>query len=429
MIKRDNIAGVKLDGIRELEKSLRLFRRRFGNKRLVVFKSDMKAAYRQMPLAFLWQIKQIATVDGQRHVDRCVCFGCRSSQYIFMAFMGLVVWIAIYVHQIEHLKDYVDDLYSFEVESNMLFYEPYNRSFPTKQTRLLLLWDELGIPHSLEKQEFGSVLSIIGFLVDPNAMTVTMSAESRADLVSVIRIFAVRGKRRTLKEFQRVAGHINWAFNVFPLLKPGLSAVYAKTAGKDHDLATIKVSAAVVFELDWVARRVESSTGVHFFKTVEWDPRNASSGAITILTDASLAGIAFYVPELKLGFQARLPAGASREHIFFFEAFAVCSAFHYFADMMDRKVDRLVVYSDNTNTVDIFDSLRAIPPYSRILISAITKVLDNHIDFRVLHIRGVDNSISDALSRYLNDLAISLCPGLVIREFEPPLDALGAIKK
>jgi hypothetical protein len=123
--------------------------------------------------------------------------------------MGLVVWIAIYVHQIEHLKDYVDDLYSFEVESNMLFYEPYNRSFPTKQTRLLLLWDELGIPHSLEKQEFGSVLSIIGFLVDPNAMTVTMSAESRADLVSVIRIFAVRGKRRTLKEFQRVAGHIN----------------------------------------------------------------------------------------------------------------------------------------------------------------------------------------------------------------------------
>jgi len=92
-------------------------------------------------------------------------------------------------------------------------------------------------------------------------------------------------------------------------------------------------------------------------------------------------------------------------------------------------MDCLIIYSDNTNTVSIFDSLCAIPPYSRILISVMTKVLDNHIDFCVLHICGVDNPISDALSHYLNDLAISLCPGLVIQEFQPPQDALGAIKK
>ena len=196
MIEWDDIAGVKLDGIRELGESLRLYRRTFGDRRLLVFKSDMKAAYWQMPLAYLWQIKQIITIDGQRHVDRCACFGCRGSQYIFMAFMGLVVWIATYIKLIDHLKDYVDDSYSFEIEGSMLYYKPYNCSFPTKQTHLLLLWDELGIPHTNDKQEFGSVLSIIGFLVDPNAMTVTMSAESRADLVSLIRIFSVRGKRR-----------------------------------------------------------------------------------------------------------------------------------------------------------------------------------------------------------------------------------------
>src|SRR5882757_6804808 len=76
----------------------------------------------------------------------------------------------------------------------------------------------------------------------------------------------------------------------------------------------------------------------------------------------------------------------------------------YFATADGKESDRLVVYLDNTNTVDIFDSLRAIPPYSRILILAITKVLDNHIDFHVLHICDINNSISDALSRYLNDL-------------------------
>ena len=55
-------------------------------------------------------------------------------------------------------------------------------------------------------------------------------------------------------------------------------------------------------------------------------------------------------------------------------------------------------------------------------------VLDHDIDFRVLHVRGVDNPVADAISRFKNDLAVSLCPGLVIRSFEPPRDALGVVQ-
>jgi hypothetical protein len=56
-------------------------------------------------------------------------------------------------------------------------------------------------------------------------------------------------------------------------------------------------------------------------------------------------------------------------------------------------------------------------------------VLDHDIDSRVLHIRGVDNIIADALSRFKNDLAVSLCPGLIIQPFQPPRDALGVPPK
>ena len=48
MIDQDNIARVKLDGIRELGKSLCIFRRQHGNEPLVIFKSDVKAAYHRM---------------------------------------------------------------------------------------------------------------------------------------------------------------------------------------------------------------------------------------------------------------------------------------------------------------------------------------------------------------------------------------------
>jgi len=88
-----------------------------------------------------------------------------------------------------------------------------------------------------------------------------------------------------------------------------------------------------------------------------------------------------------------------------------------------------VIYSDNTNTVDIFNSLHASSPYNQLLISAMNVVLDHNIDFRVLHVRGIDNRIADAISRFKNDLAVSLCSGLVIQSFESPRDALGVGSK
>jgi hypothetical protein len=66
-----------------------------------------------------------------------------------------------------------------------------------------------------------------------------------------------------LREFQRLTGWINWSLNVFPLLKPGLSNLYAKIAGKDRAHARIMVSSAVVKDLLWLAKHVEASSGTN----------------------------------------------------------------------------------------------------------------------------------------------------------------------
>ena len=85
-------------------------------------------------------------------------------------------------------------------------------------------------------------------------MTVTMDVDARNELTQLINGFAIASRKRTFKEFQHIASHVNWAFNVFPLLKPGLSVVYSKMAGKNRDLATIRVNTLIVYELSWVAR-------------------------------------------------------------------------------------------------------------------------------------------------------------------------------
>ena len=163
--------------------------------------------------------------------------------------MGLVLWIAIFVKFLEDLLGYIDDNFSFDEDGNVMWYEPYRCYFPTKQTKLLNLWDEIGVPHDRSKQEYAPVLRVIGFLVDPNLMRVSMDEEDRVNLIQHVADFTATargGTRRTLREFQQIAGWINWSFNVFPLLKPALSNVYAKVSGKSDSYVKIYVSKAVV---------------------------------------------------------------------------------------------------------------------------------------------------------------------------------------
>lgn len=166
MIIQDDIAGVKLDGIRKLGESLCLFRHQHPGKPLVIFKSEVKAAYHWMSLHYLWQIKQVIYFEGLYRVDHIAFFGSRGSQIIFMVFMSPITWIIIYVYLIAHLKDYVNDIFSFELADQMLHYPPYQMHYPVKQTCLLNLWDKLGIPHDKEKQESGPTLrSLVMMLI------------------------------------------------------------------------------------------------------------------------------------------------------------------------------------------------------------------------------------------------------------------------
>jgi len=74
-------------------------------------------------------------------------------------------------------------------EPALIYYEPYDSWYPRKQVNLLLLYDELGLPHVKKKQLFGHSLEIIGLLVDPANMTISMSDVSRDELITAIRSF------------------------------------------------------------------------------------------------------------------------------------------------------------------------------------------------------------------------------------------------
>ena len=424
MIAREDVIGAKMDSISDLVGALLRYRKLHPYKKLVLFKSDVSAAYRRLPLHPLWQVKQIITIDDCRHVDRCTSFGGRGSCRDYTAFMGLVLWIAIFIKLLVDLFGYIDDNFGFDEEGNVVWYEPYQCYYPAKQAKLLLLWDEIGLPHEKSKQEYAPVLRIIGFMVDPEIMRVSMDEEDRTRLIQQISDFiatAPGGTRRTLREFQQLAGWINWSFNVFPLLKPALSNVYAKISGKSESHAKIFVSKAVIRDLHWFVEHVRNSDGVYLFEDVDWDAEQAD---VIAYSDACLSGLGFFFENSDEGFQCSVPQQPPKDTIFYFEALAVVSAVDA-ATRLASVPSRLLIFSDNTNTVNMFHSLRCLPPYNSLLKFTVSILIKYGISLRVLYVPGVDNSIADSLSRFDNAKAIGLCPHMSISNFQPPRLAMG----
>ena len=200
-----------------------------------------------------------------------------------------------------------------------------------------------------------------------------------------------------------------------------MSNVYAKIGGKTESHAKIFVSKAVVKDLDWFVSHVRNSDGVFLFKDVDWDAEQAD---LTAYSDACLSGLGFFFEDLRKGYQCLVPQDPPKDTIFYFEALAVASAVDA-ATRLSSVPTRLLVFSDNTNTVNIFHSLRCLPPYNDILKFTVSILIKYGISLRVIHIPGIHNSVADSLSCFYNDKGIAMCPHLSISDFQPPRLAMG----
>ncbi|KAF5383939.1 hypothetical protein D9757_007395 [Collybiopsis confluens] len=420
--------SVKLDNLHDLGAALRQMRRVYGHeKQLVVFKSDVSAAYRRLPMEPRWQIRQVVYIDGQFHVDHNNNFGNRAGGAIWGSFFALVMWIATYVLLLGDIFAYVDDAFGAELAENMTYYEPYGEFFPTKQAKFLMLLDKLGTPHERPKQLYGPNLLVIGLEVDANAMTITMPLEARSDLIAAIKSFAVIGCHWKLREFQRIGGWTNWGLNAYPLLCPGLSGLYDKMAGKSKADQRIWVNKSVCEELLWLTEKMETMSGVRILESEEWGAENAD---LTLFTDACPGGLGFWVAigNVTLGFQFSVPAEWSFD-IFYLEALTVLAAITFAISSSLPPPKCVAIFTDNSNSVDIFNSLKAHAPHNNILLTAVNHAIESNVQFRVFHIPGTENGIADALSRFDNDRVFDLCPDTAISTFQPPRVLLGAASK
>ncbi|RDB17081.1 hypothetical protein Hypma_001927 [Hypsizygus marmoreus] len=132
MVLHEDIAGYPLDNMRHLGEIL-IALHNTNHPPLTLFKSDIAEAYRLMPVHPHWQIKQINTIDGFRHVDRNGAFGGRGTGSFWISFNALVTWIAIHVKLIHFLCAYSDDSFGPNTARDVTFYPPYKKYSPQRK--------------------------------------------------------------------------------------------------------------------------------------------------------------------------------------------------------------------------------------------------------------------------------------------------------
>ena len=159
------------------------------------------------------------------------------------------------------------------------------------------------------------------------------------------------------------------------------------------------------------------TSGVRLLKSVHWTVEEAT---YSIFCDACPQGMGFWYPCHDVGFYSPTPDHENPDLIYYFEALCVLSALYDARCCSHAKGNgRFIIYTDNSNSVNIFNTLRALPPYNHLLKAAMDILNSGDYDMQILHVPGTKNRVADTLSQANFEHAMDLAPNLKISPFKP----------
>ena len=398
--------------------------RRFPNRALTLYKSDVSTAFLNLPAHPVWQLRQVVTVDNDFHIVRRLVFGSRASPRIWCSISALLCWIAIFKYKIHGLVVYMDDFFGWDFAGPEHLLSFRGQLRPFRQVRLLIFWTYVSCPFDDPKQLDGQILKIIGFWIDVINFTISMPPPVvDAAVQAITQFLASPGRKARLRDWQRLAGHLNWILNAIPWGRPALTELYRKIANKNNPNAWIFLNREVAADLSWFQGILPKAIGVRLIDQGRWGPEEAN---ITVWTDAALrGGMSFVFHHSAFVYEFRKDVTRpDHPDILFFEMFAIVSALAHLAKL-NPPPRRVLFFSDSLDGDAMFDSLRATDSQHNAPLLAIASVaIETGIDFRVLHIPGKDNVRADMLSRLMYDNYARQFPADTIHFFSPPRELL-----
>lgn len=252
---------------------------------VVMIKSDVETAFQIIPLHYQYQMRQIMKIRDKHRIDHNLTFGSSASPHIWCGVFSLVLWIAEFIFNIKYLNAMMDDVWAVCPAKNFVIFKGHR--IPLPQAKLLQLWDHLGIPWVWKKQIHGTVIEIIGHVVDSERMLMYLEAGKKEKLVQQLRDF-VRIPKHLLKDWQGVLGSASWGCTSMPWGRFALQSLYEKIGGKTKKRLHIPLNKENQHDLQWLIEYFNKSDGIQMLSSLRWGLHEADC---VFFTDACMSGI------------------------------------------------------------------------------------------------------------------------------------------
>lgn len=222
---------------------------------------------------------------------------------------------------------------------------------------------------------------------------------------------------------------MNWSLSVYPWLHPGLASLYAKMTGHYSPHHRVHINESIICDLSWLLQHICQSSGVFLLQSIAWHLHEAD---LEVITNASLTGIGMWSLTVMVAFHGPILSPFLESHIIFHKAFVICCAIQWATSLLSqpkKHVQQVVISTDNTNTINIFNSLKAHGVYNDLLKYAVDILLTHEFDLHIVHVPGLSNTVADLLSQQRLDDVHSLMPELHILPLIPPIELVGVMSK
>ena len=244
-----------------------------------------------------------------------------------------------------------------------------------------------------------------GILVD----TLRIEARLPEDKLSKAREIVAKTHRRnkvTVREMQSVIGYLCFICKVIEPGRTYLRRMFDVLKGNPRPHHYVRISKEVQLDLDMWMEFLRKHNGVTLLSERIWN----RSEKLSLITDsAQSAGFAAV-----LGTQwlcGRWPEEWQQLHITVLELYPICLAVEAWARLLTNTC--VIFYCDNESVCSIINKRTSRDPIVMILLRRLVMVtMEWNIMFHASHIRGLENALSDALSRLQFARARRLAPWL-----------------
>jgi hypothetical protein len=242
----------------------------------MIIKRDIKTAFRMVPVAL--DQRHLLGLEWQgRYYIRTVSLTLRTSLVLFNLFAEALYWL-LELHLQHELDHYLND-FIFILKSGHLI--------AVVRRECLYLTTALGIPRNDGKDNEGTVIEVLGIIVDSEKMEARLLVKKVERTKALINDMFLHHRGASFAEIERLGGLLSWAAKVIYLGRTFTASLWTFSATYPPARLTQhrrRMPLDLIEDLEWWLIALIISNGVRIIEP-------ASCNIIHLFTDASDIGL------------------------------------------------------------------------------------------------------------------------------------------